>query len=525
MRKVLVGVVAVLGSLAAVPAAQAAALTITADAMSVPESGNVSFTVSRPMGVNLDEATAVVRFGGGTGDAASCPGDVTATDCKVTVTLGMLATSAKATAAVVGDMLDEADEPLTATIESVSQGNTVGMPATATTTITDDDPTPSLALAAASVAEGTGSTPTRLALPVTLSAPSGRAVSVGYDLTAGTATAEDVALASGTVTIPAGQTTGTLVAQVVGDALDEGGPETFTATLKAPVNATIAAGKGSAVATITDDDVAQLSVADATAAEGAAGSTTPLTFTVSLSTRATRAITVDYATADGTAVAPGDYAASSGRIAFAAGETTKEVRVAVAGDAVAEPDERFEVRLAAPVGAPVGRGTATGTITNDDDAAAQPAPQAPAGTGTGGGTAAPPAGGAPPATTTTAASQTPKDTVAPKGRLARFTLRDRRTLTSSFSCPATEVGCQVVVTVFTVAAPRSKVKQLRRELKVAARTFIVLGGRKATLKLPVKAATLRILRRAKRVEVRGYAVVRDAALNVGTAQAGGVLKP
>ena len=51
-------------------------------------------------------------------------------------------------------------------------------------------------------------------------------------------------------------------------------------------------------------------------------------------------ITVDYASANGTATAPADYAAGSGRSRFAAGETSKRVTVLVNGDLLDEADKR-----------------------------------------------------------------------------------------------------------------------------------------------------------------------------------------
>lgn len=95
---------------------------------------------------------------------------------------------------------------------------------------------------------------------------------------------------------------------------------------------------------------------------------TPATFTVSLSEPSAWPVTVDYATADGSAVAGGDYTASSGSIRFEPGETTAALTVAVRADADAEPDETFFVTLTNPVGAIVGKDRALGLIRDDDSA-------------------------------------------------------------------------------------------------------------------------------------------------------------
>ncbi|WP_310541734.1 type I secretion C-terminal target domain-containing protein [Phenylobacterium sp.] len=60
----------------------------------------------------------------------------------------------------------------------------------------------------------------------------------------------------------------------------------------------------------------------------------------------------------------------AGSVAFAAGEASKSIVVQVAGDATAEPDERFTVTLSNATGATLGVKTASGTILDDDSAPA-----------------------------------------------------------------------------------------------------------------------------------------------------------
>ena len=109
--------------------------------------------------------------------------------------------------------------------------------------------------------------------------------------------------------------------------------------------------------------VARLSVADARANEGAGVS---VAFEVSLSSAATDTVTVDYATADGSAAAGSDYTATSGTLTFAAGDTAKTVSVPVLDDAVDEGEETFTLTLSNATGARIADGEATGTIANDD---------------------------------------------------------------------------------------------------------------------------------------------------------------
>ena len=108
-----------------------------------------------------------------------------------------------------------------------------------------------------------------------------------------------------------------------------------------------------------------LSVADAQVEE-AAGAT--VDFAVTMSRASASTVTVDYATADGSATAGSDYTATSGTLTFAPGETAKTVSVPVLDDAHDEGEETFTLTLSNPSGgnAWLEDATATGTIENSD---------------------------------------------------------------------------------------------------------------------------------------------------------------
>jgi len=120
-----------------------------------------------------------------------------------------------------------------------------------------------------------------------------------------------------------------------------------------------------------------LSVNDVTLVEGNAG-TTNAVFTVTLSASPTpnatsilkgpsqQPVTVNYATADGTATSGSDYTPTSGQLAFNAGETSKTVAVAVIGDTIEESDETFFLNLSNPTNATLSDAQGQGTIVNDD---------------------------------------------------------------------------------------------------------------------------------------------------------------
>ncbi|WP_319432275.1 chitinase [Mycobacterium sp. RTGN5] len=287
-----------------------------------------------------------------------------------TVTFAPGVTSQQINVALFGDTTVEPTETFTVTLANPS-GVTIGR-ATGTATITDDDATvpqlPTVSIDKAVKAEGNSGT-SNMTFTVTLSKAATAPVTVNYATANGTATAgQDYTAATGTVTFAAGQTTKTITVAVIGDATVET-DENFTVTLSNPTGATIAG--ASAVGTIANDDVAvtppNVSIGNANKAEGNSG-TSNMTFTVTLSKAATVPITVDYATSNGTATAGQDYTAATGTVTFAAGETTKTIAVAVAGDATVEPTETFTVALSNATGATIVTASAIGTITNDDTA-------------------------------------------------------------------------------------------------------------------------------------------------------------
>lgn len=149
--------------------------------------------------------------------------------------------------------------------------------------------------------------------------------------------------------------------------------ETFTVPLSSVVasgrNVVISGLSGTGTGTIINDDAATISINDVTQAEGNAGTTT-FTFNVTLSQVVSSAVTVDFATANGTAGA-GDYTPNSGTLTFPANGAgqTQTVSVSVLGDLVGESNETFFVNLTnilGPVGVTFGDNQGLGTIQDDD---------------------------------------------------------------------------------------------------------------------------------------------------------------
>ncbi len=229
-------------------------------------------------------------------------------------------------------------------------------------------PLPSLSVADRSAAEGNTGT-SNMNFNVLLSQASTKTVTVGYSTSTDTATADDFAATVGTLTFAPGETSKTVGVAVNGDTMYELNDQ-FTLNLSNASNATIA--DAAAIGAIINDDIdpspgssPKVSIADLAVTEGN-GEHAHFMFTATLDKASATPVSVGYATANGTATAGVDYTADAGTITFAPGVTTQTVHVGIIGDTGVEPNETFTVTLSAPSGVTIARGTAVGTITNDD---------------------------------------------------------------------------------------------------------------------------------------------------------------
>ena len=108
---------------------------------------------------------------------------------------------------------------------------------------------------------------------------------------------------------------------------------------------------------------AMISISDASAYEN---TDTSISFSVTLNRPATQPVTVDWATADGTATAGLDYTAASGTLTFAVGENTKTITVNLLNDSIDEGSETFLVNLSNVSGGQISDNQGVGTINNTD---------------------------------------------------------------------------------------------------------------------------------------------------------------
>ena len=295
-------------------------------------------------------------------DTATAGLDYTAQSGILTFSPGQV--SKTITIPISGDLLNEINEtfqinltnPVNATI-SDAQG--IG-------TITDNDPIPSFRINDVTLAEGNSGTK-NATFTVSLSAPSGRTTSVDFATANGTArSTSDYTATSGTLTFAPGETAKTINVAIAGDTMVEPN-ETFLVNLLNPTNTTIADTQG--VGTIADDDgispLPQISINDISITEGNT-LTSNANFTLKLSAASNQTITVNYATANGTAVSGLDYTATSGIFTFNPGETTKILSIPIIGDFNVEPDETFKLNLTNATNATIADAQGIATILNND---------------------------------------------------------------------------------------------------------------------------------------------------------------
>ena len=180
-------------------------------------------------------------------------------------------------------------------------------------------------------------------------APAG-GISVTYTVL-GTATpAVDYLALTGTTTIPAGQSSIAIPVDVLDDPVAEAA-ETVNLTLTGTDHpaVTVSVANPTATVTIASDDPAVVSVSGPQPTDEGDTGTKQVEFTVTLSSPVDTPVSVDYATANGSAQDENgnhDYQSAGGTLTFQPGGVlTQTVTVAVRGDMVIEPDETFRVVL------------------------------------------------------------------------------------------------------------------------------------------------------------------------------------
>jgi hypothetical protein len=192
---------------------------------------------------------------------------------------------------------------------------------------------------------------------VTLNGAPAGPVTVNYATSNGTATAgSDYTATSGTLTFNPGETSKTFSVTIREDTRDEP-DETVLLALSNPTNAVLGS-PASATITMVDNDPPP-SVRFSTSSGYVHENAGAATVTARLSAASGYAITVNYATSDGTAQAGSDYTATSGTLTFNPGETSKSFTVPIIDDIVGEANETLTVSLSNPTNATLGSPSST----------------------------------------------------------------------------------------------------------------------------------------------------------------------
>jgi|694.fasta_scaffold10675_14 Ca2+-binding RTX toxin-like protein len=322
---------------------------------------NATFTVTLS-GETFQPVTVNYATANGTATAGS---DYTATTGTLIFNVNPGETSKQITVSVLGDSLFEANETFFVNLSNATNASIAD--AQAQGTITNDDVTlPSITLAVSPTSVSEDGT-TNLIYTFTRTGSTTNALTVNYGIT-GTANTSDYTGATPgtgkTITFAANSATATLTIDPTADTIVEAN-ETVDLTLVAGTGYTL--GTTTAVTgTITNDDLLpnlNLS-ANQTIVEG---NTNPqnVTYTVTLSSTSTQTITVQYATANGTAIAGSDYTSTSGTLTFNPGVTSQVINIPILNDSLNEANETFTLTLSSPTNANLGTTKAVTTTITD----------------------------------------------------------------------------------------------------------------------------------------------------------------
>ena len=327
--------------------------------------GGVSGTFSTSDGSGADPA----NFAG----ASNAGGNDYAPQTNVAFTIAAGNSSASIIVPVRGDLTYEVDESFDVTLNAAGlTGATLGT-STAVATITNDDGLPTILASSPSVTEGTGVGTTTLTFELSLDGPTQRGCNFGYesfanaDAQGGGVDFDNVPNTQ--IDLSGASQTASVNVNIIRDAILESNESFELDIFGEPFECNLPA--GNPIGTIIDDDAAvaaSVSVNDTSITEGNTGSST-LSFTVtrtnaSLAQNVQASVTVVSATpgADYTVPTPNPQT-----LAFAIGELTKTVDVAIIGEFVWEANEALGLSLSLPTnGLTIADGTGIGTINNDD---------------------------------------------------------------------------------------------------------------------------------------------------------------
>lgn len=200
-----------------------------------------------------------------------------------------------------------------------------------------------------------------LVFTVTRAGDVSAAGTVQFTASNGSASSNDYAGGSNSISFSAGQTSKAVTVATVSDTVDEAN-ETVIATLSAPSGGGLIL-ESQAVGTIIDNDASpSFAVNNVSVSEGG-----QLNFSVTKTGSTQLVYSVHYDTSNGTAQAGTDYTAVSGTLNFSASQSSRTVTVSTIEDTAIEANETLYLNLSNASGAAtISDNQGLGTINNDD---------------------------------------------------------------------------------------------------------------------------------------------------------------
>lgn len=335
-------------------------------------SGAVSVDFSASAGVPPATGGAACAFGTGV-DYINVGGTLSFADGETSKTFDVV---------TCNDGLFEGTESVSFSLSNAQGGATIGGSSTATVNVLDDpidfQPTIQFSMTDFDFSEGGNATVTvtRMFSPeheltVNYAALVGGGSDPATPGACGSFSGNDFVPTSGTLTFLPGEDTKTFDVTLCDDGLFEP-----TESIVIALNTVSAPGVLSTPNTgrinITENDTVpsvEFSAATSSVGEG----TGTKTFTVNRTGATENSFSVNFATANGTALSGscgsgGDYVTNSGTLNFAGGDPNKTFNVTICDDGLFEGDETFSATLSDPTGGAVigNQGTETATISEDD---------------------------------------------------------------------------------------------------------------------------------------------------------------
>jgi hypothetical protein len=293
--------------------------------------------------------------------SATVDADYTRSAVQITIPAGEL--SGQITVDSVDDQLDEDNETIVIEVTSVTNA-AEPTPQQVTLTIADDDPLPTVTLDASddSLLEGDDT----VTLTATLSAISGRNVTVELDLSGAATEGTDYELGSTSIVIPAGQISAQATLTATQDALHEEDESIVVDILS--VNGGAEDDVQRVIVTLLDDDE-QPNMALTSSAETLAENGGQVTITAQISAISGLPVTIDLGFG-GTAVLGTDFTASAQQIVIAPGETSGTITLTATNDSDDDNDESISVEVEAITGAEFIPAETVDLVIIDDDGSA-----------------------------------------------------------------------------------------------------------------------------------------------------------